>query len=51
MYAGPPREFKGYLTVLSEYIDLLGGLQQSGPRAKCPSCPTLSAALYVYTYY
>ena len=28
-----------YLTVLLEYIDLLGPISRVGPRAKCPSCP------------
>ena len=34
-----------YLTVLLEYIDLLGPVSRVGPRAKCPSCPPLWVAL------
>ena len=54
VYAGQPRELEGkiyvvtaliwYLTVLLEYIDF-GAISRVGPRAKCPSCPPLSAAL------
>ena len=28
-----------YLTLLLEYIDLLGPISKVGPRAKCPICP------------
>ena len=30
-----------YLTVILQYIDLLGPTNRVEPRAKCPSCPPL----------
>ena len=41
-----------YLTVLLEYIDLLGPISRVGPRAKCPSCPPpppSAALVFVYS--
>ena len=57
LQSGQPRELEGpgqiyvvtasieYLTVLLEYINLLGAISRVGPRAKCPSCSPLSVAL------